>query len=78
MQELSKSNANAQQKDMPRMKYLVIATNPITGEQEAFYTNWFDAEKHFNPAAEMVVVDLTSHLVTFDGNTWQDVEEDHL
>lgn len=60
------------------MKYLVIATNPITGEQEAFYTNWFDAENHFNPDVGMVVVDLTSHLVTFDGDTWQDVEEDHL
>lgn len=78
MQMQNKSNANAHQKDMARMKYLVIVTNPVTGEQQAFYTNWFDADNHFNPDAGMVVVDLTSHLVTFDGETWQDIEDDHL
>lgn len=75
---LSKSNANAHQKDMARMKYLVIATNPITGEQEAFYTDWFQADNHFNPDADMVVIDLIHHLVTFDGETWQDIEQDQL
>lgn len=78
MQVLIKSNANAHQKDMARMKYLVIATNPITGEQEAFYTDWFQAENHFNPEVGMVVIDQTQHLVTFDGETWQDIEDDHL
>lgn len=43
MQVLSKSNANAIQKDMARMKYLVIITDPVTGEKSAFYTDWFQA-----------------------------------
>ena len=60
------------------MKYLVIATNPITGEQEAFYTDWFQAENHFNPEVDMVLIDLIHHLVTFDGETWQDIEQDQL
>ena len=63
---------------MARMKYLVIATNPITGEQEAFYTDWFQADNHFNPEVGMVVIDQTQHLVTFDGETWQDIEQDQL
>lgn len=36
MQVLNKSNANAHQTDMARMKYLVIATDPATGERSAF------------------------------------------
>lgn len=63
---------------MARMKYLVIATDPLTGEKSAFYTDWFQAENHFNPDAGMVVIDLTHHLVTFDGDSWQDIEIDHL
>lgn len=78
MQVLSKSNANAIQKNMARMKYLIIATDPLTGGKTAFYTDWFQAENHFNPEAGMVVIDLTQHLVTFDGETWQDIEDDHL
>lgn len=78
MQVSSKSNANAIQKDMARMKYLVIVTDPATGEKSAFYTDWFQAENHFNPEVGMVVIDQTQHLVTFDGETWQDIEDDHL
>lgn len=63
---------------MARMKYLVVATNPLTGERMAFYTDWFQAENHFDASAGMVVIDLIHHLVTFDGETWQDIEEDHL
>lgn len=72
MQEQCNSNA------MARMKYLIICKDPATGERSAFYTDWFDAENHFNPDYEMVVVDRTRHMVTFDGETWQDIEEDHL
>ncbi|MBR8720182.1 hypothetical protein IX307_001394 [Bacteroides pyogenes] len=59
------------------MKYIVISKDPCTGEQSAFYTNWFDSEK-FNPEYEMVVIDRTRHLVTFDGEMWQDIDEDSL
>lgn len=60
------------------MKYLVITQDPCTGERSAFYTNWFDAENNFNPEYNMIVIDRTRHLVTFDGETWQDIEEDSL
>ena len=56
---------------------MVIITNPVTGERSAFYTNWYDVEK-FNPEMDMIVIDRTRHLITFDGDTWQDIEEDNL
>lgn len=60
------------------MKYLIITQDPCTDERSAFYTNWFDAENNFNPEYNMIVIDRTRHLVTFDGETWQDIEEDSL
>jgi hypothetical protein len=60
------------------MSHLVILQDPETGKRSAFFTRWYDADKHYNPAYSMVVVDLTSLLITFDGKTWEDVEEDHL
>lgn len=59
------------------MKYLVIIINPVTGEKSAFCTNWYDAEK-FNPEMDMIVIDQTRRLITFDGDTWQDIEKDNL
>lgn len=60
------------------MKYIIISQDPLTGEKSAFYTNWFDAENNYNPEYSMIVIDRTSHLVTFDGITWEEIEEDHL
>ena len=60
------------------MKYLIIYTDPTTGEVLAFYTNWFNPENHFNPDCDMIVVDRTRHLFTTDGETWDEIEEDHL
>lgn len=59
------------------MKYLVIITNPVTGERSAFYTNWYYVEK-FNQEMDMIVIDRTRHQITFDGDTWQYIEEDNL
>lgn len=58
------------------MKYLIIHTDPTTGEQCAFFTHWYQYENHFQPG--MIVVDRTQGLITFDGETWQDIEEDSL
>ena len=63
---------------MARMKYLVTTTDPLTGEKSAFYTDWFQADIHFKPDVGMVVFVLKHHLVTFDVETWQDIEIDHL
>ncbi len=60
------------------MKYLVIMQDPATGERSAFYTHWFDAANNYNPDYNMIVIDRTQHLITFDGETWQDIDEDHL
>lgn len=58
------------------MKYLIICTDPITGKQWAFFTHWYQYENHYQPG--MVVVDKTQGLITFDGEIWQDIEEDSL
>lgn len=58
------------------MKYLIIHTDPTTGEQCAFFTHWYQYENHYQPG--MIVVDRTQGLITFDGETWQDIEEDSL
>lgn len=58
------------------MKYLIIYTDPTTGEQSAFFTNWYQYENNWQPG--MIVVDRTRQLITFDGETWQDIEEDSL
>lgn len=60
------------------MKYLIITEDPLTGERSAAYTNWFNAENNYSPEYNMIVIDRTQHLITFDGETWQDIEEDHL
>jgi hypothetical protein len=52
--------------------------DPATGERSAFYTHWFDAANNYNPDYNMIVIDRTQHLITFDGETWQDIDEDHL
>lgn len=48
----------------------------IIHEGKAFMTEWYAYENNYAPG--MIVID-TEHLqVTFDGFTWQDIEEDHL
>lgn len=55
------------------MRYLVISNG-----NDPFYTNWFDAENHFNKEIEMVVFDLVHHIYTADGKIWEPIKEDHL
>lgn len=45
---------------------------------EPFFTEWFDTENHFNPDLDMIVYDLYNHKYTTDGNTWHNIESDHL
>lgn len=58
------------------MKYLIIYTDQVTGNQSAFFTHWYQPENHYQPG--MIVIDRTQGLITFDGETWQDIEEDNL
>lgn len=55
------------------MNYLIF-----TDSHEPFYTNWFDAENHFNGEDNMVVFNLLSHTYTIDGKTLNEIKEDHL
>lgn len=57
------------------MKYLVILTDVYSGERCAFYTKFFDPEQ-YSPGNEIIVIDRTHHLVSFDGVVWQDIEKD--
>ena len=52
------------------MEYLVIIG------KKAFYTNWYDYKNNY--AKGMVVVNLLSNKITFDGKIWIDIEEDYL
>lgn len=56
------------------MRYL-ITTNE---ENSPFLTNWFNAENNYNAEAEMVVYDLVEQKFTSDGETWNEIEIDHL
>ena len=55
------------------MRYLI--TSKV---QPPAVTPWFDSENHFNPDVEMVVYDLYLLKYMDDGQTWKDIQEDHL
>lgn len=52
------------------MNYLILHNN------EAFYTNWFEAENNY--VEGMVVFNLLSDKYTIDGINWIKIEEDSL
>jgi len=60
------------------MRYIVITRNPLTGVQQAFSSEWFETENHYNPDYDMIVIDRARNEITFDGITWEEIEEDHL
>ena len=49
-----------------------------TDVQPPFLSKWFDADNNFDVEVGMVVFDLLTMQYTTDGETWQDIEEDHL
>ncbi len=58
------------------MRYLIIYNDPNTGEQRAFTTQWYQYENHHVDG--MIVINTVQRLITFDGQTWQDIEQDNL
>lgn len=54
-------------------QYLITCDN-----YEPAFTEWFDAQNHFNVHLKMVVYDLRNHLYTKDGVNWKPIESDHL
>ena len=60
------------------MRYLIIIKDPETGQQSAFFSSRYDYENLYSAEHDMIVVDGKKNLVTFDGKTWQEIEEDHL
>ncbi len=57
------------------MRYLII-TKDQDDKQIAFLTNYYDYENHYKPG--MIVIDSSRASVSFDGQTWEEVQEDHL
>ncbi len=55
------------------MRYLVI-----TKSNPPFFTEWFEAENHFNKEEEMQVIDLHRYEFTKDGVKWENIPIDHL
>lgn len=54
-------------------KYLVICK-----DNTAFCTDWYTYENCWNPEKIHCVVNTWSNKVTFDGEHWLEIEEDHL
>lgn len=54
-------------------KYLVISK-----DNTAFCTDWYTYENCWNPEKIHCVVNTWSNKVTFDGEHWLEIEEDHL
>lgn len=60
------------------MTYLVITQDPVTGQKGAFETEWFNPENNWNPESMIAVIQPRRGLISFDGETWEDIEEDCL
>lgn len=54
-------------------RYLVTTEN-----YTPFFTDWFEAENHFNKDYGMVVYDLSERKYTTDGTNWHPIQIDHL
>ena len=54
-------------------KFLIICKDNI-----AFTTDWYTQENCWNPETIDCVLNLIEGKVTFDGENWQEIEEDHL
>lgn len=60
------------------MRYLIIIRDPETWVQSAFFSDRYDYENLYSAEHDMIMVDGKKNLVTFDGQNWQEIEEDHL
>lgn len=54
------------------MQYIVICK-----DETAFCTEWFNVENNWSRNIRCVI-DLATDRVTFDGETWVDIEKDCL
>lgn len=54
------------------MKYIVIFK-----DKTSFVTDWFSRENCWTDDI-FCVVDRFSNVIMFDGEHWEDIEEDHL
>ena len=56
-------------------RYLIIFS--AMGVKTAAYTDWFDPENHWT-SDSVAVIDLMKNLIMFNGETWEEIDEDHL
>lgn len=54
------------------MRYIVICK-----DESAFYSDLFDPENQWSRNIKCVI-DLATDRITFDGDSWIEVEQDHL
>lgn len=54
------------------MRYVVICR-----DETAFYSEYFNAENHWSRDIKCVI-DLATDRITFDGDSWNEIEQDHL
>lgn len=54
-------------------QYLIICK-----DNTAFTTDWYTRENCWDSEKIHCVVNTLAYKVTFDGENWQEIEEDHL
>lgn len=55
------------------MKYIVLRKDKI-----AFFTDWYDYANFYNSEITYAIIDLSKALISYDGRTWNEIEEDTL
>lgn len=55
------------------MRYIIILK-----DDKPFITKWFEKENHFNSEIISMVIDIALGMYTIDGETWIEMEVDHL
>ena len=55
------------------MRYIVLCK-----DKSSFYTNLYDYENFYNSETIYAIIDLTKSTISYDGKTWNEIEEDSL
>lgn len=55
------------------MRYIVLCK-----DKSSFYTSWYDYENFYNSETVYAIIDLAKSAISYDGKTWNEIEEDSL
>ena len=55
------------------MRYIVLYK-----DKSSFFTNWYDYDNLYNSEIMYAIIDLSKALISYDGITWNEIEDDEL